>query len=129
MPRLRQATVPSDPAGDPHQDPNVMAAQGPLGTALAHLTAQVERLTAQIERFTIENERLSREAQQLKGDVRQRDRTIEQLQAAARSAGMTAQRNAYANSAAANANFPWYLPLLQLGCHEQAAFAHGAFGI
>ena len=120
---FRKATSPSDLAPDPPIKQVLMAgAQEPLEPQLALLRQNNQLLTAQIEALTAHSERLSREVQQL-------TRQNEQLLAAVRSAGMAAQRNADANSAAAAANFPWYLPVMQMGCHEQAAFTHRTFGV
>ena len=120
---LRKATSPSDLAPDPPIKQGLMAGtQEPLEAQIALLTQNNQQLTAQNQRLTAQNERLSREVQQL-------TRQNEQLLAAVRSAGMAAQRNADANSAAAAANFPWYLPVMQMGCHEQAAFTHRIFGV
>ena len=127
---LRKDKTPSELAHNSSIKTVLMAgAQEALEAQLVLLTAQVERLTARDERLTAQNEHLTAQNERLSREIQQLNRKNEQLLAAVRSAGMTAQKNAATNSAAAAANFPWYLPVMQMGCHAQASFAHRIFGV
>ena len=78
-----------------------------------------ELLKAALQREA--EERLAKEAA-LQGEAEQRH-AKEAAQEAARLAGNAASTTARADRAAAEANFPWYVPYLKLRCREQQRIA------
>ena len=81
---------------------------------IAELLTRVRNLEERVQNLTHENETLRRENETLK------DR-LASAEYAVRLAGAASADSAATNKAAADQNFPWYVPYLEMSCREQAA--------
>jgi regulator of replication initiation timing len=83
-------------------------------TEIAELLNRVRNLEEQLQNLMRENETLRRENQTLK-------ERLASAEYAVQLAGAASADSAATNKAAADQNFPWYVPYLEMSCREQAA--------